>query len=206
MGFYDNHILPYMLDLACGTAPIGKQRAKVVPQAEGRVLEVGMGSGLNLPFYDPSRIEFVWGLEPSEGMRRRAQKRLDAAPFEIKWLSLPGEEIPLEDDSADTVLLTYTLCTIPDFRTALAQMRRVLKPGGRLLFAEHGAAPDAGVRKWQDRVNPVWKRVAGGCNVNREVPRTLEDAGFEIKELESMYLPGTPHFAGFNYWGYAASA
>ncbi len=182
---------------------IGRQRQKVVPEAQGRVLEVGMGSALNLPFYDPSRVEHVWGLEPSEGMRRKAAPRLEAAPFPVEWLDLPGEEIPLEDDSADTVLLTYTLCTIPDFRAALAQMRRVLKPGGRLLFSEHGAAPDAGVRRWQDRINPLWKRVAGGCNINREVPQMLEEAGFRVEQLDTMYLPKTPRIAAFQYWGHA---
>jgi ubiquinone/menaquinone biosynthesis C-methylase UbiE len=203
MGFYENHVLPVMIDLGCGSKPISKQRRKVVPQAKGRVLEVGMGSGHNIPFYDPSQIEFVWGLEPSEGMRRKARRRLAEAAFEIKWLDLPGEEIPLEDDSVDTVLLTFTLCTIGDPRAALEQMRRVLKPGGRLLFAEHGAAPDVGVRKWQERINPSWKRLAGGCNINRDVPTALEEGGFEIQELETMYLPGTPSIAGFQFWGYA---
>ena len=203
MGFYENRILPGLIDLGCGAAPIAKQRQKVVPQAEGRVLEGGMGSGLNIPFYDPSRVERVWGLEPSEGMRRRARERLADAAFEIEWLSLPGEEIPLDDDSADTVLLTYTLCTIGDFRAALAQMRRVLKPGGKLLFSEHGAAPDPDVRKWQDRVNPIWKKLAGGCNINREVPAALEEAGFDVRQLDTMYLPKTLRIAAFQYWGYA---
>ena len=203
MGFYENRILPKVIDIACGQEPIAKQREKVVPLAEGRVLEVGMGPALNLPFYDPERVELVWGLEPSDGMRRKAAPRLESAPFEVKWLDLPGEEIPLEDDSADTVVLTYTLCTIPDFRAALAGMRRVLKPGGRLLFSEHGAAPDEGVRRWQDRINPLWKRVAGGCNINREIPRALEEAGFKIEQLDTMYLPKTPKIAAFQYWGFA---
>lgn len=206
MGFYENRILPWMIDLACGQEPIAKQREKVVPEATGRVLEIGMGSGLNLSFYDPSRVELVFGLEPSEGMRRRAAPRVEKAPFEVRWLDLPGEEIPLEDESVDTVLLTYTLCTIPDYRTALAGMRRVLKPRGRLLFSEHGAAPDAGVRRWQDRINPLWKRVAGGCNINREVPKLLEEAGFAIGKLDTMYLPKTPRIAAFQYWGYATRA
>lgn len=206
MGFYENRILPHLIDKGCGAPPIAKQREKVVPRASGRVLEIGMGSGLNIPFYDASRVEFVWGLEPSEGMRRKAAPRLSSAPFEIKWLDLPGEEIPLEDGSADTVLLTYTLCTIPDFRTALAQMRRVLKPGGQLLFSEHGAAPDADVRKWQDRLNPIWKKMAGGCHINREIPRSIEEAGFGIQELETMYLPATPKIAAFQYWGSATHA
>lgn len=203
MGFYENHVLPRVIDFACGQEPIANQRQKVVPKAEGRVLEVGMGSGLNLPFYDPTRVELVWGLEPSEGMRRRAQARLAEAAVAVEWIDLPGEEIPLDDASADTVLLTYTLCTIPDFRAALAQMRRVLKPGGRLLFCEHGAAPDVGVRRWQDRINPVWKKLAGGCNINREVPQALEAAGFAVRDLETMYLPKTPKIAAFQYWGYA---
>jgi ubiquinone/menaquinone biosynthesis C-methylase UbiE len=203
MGLYDRVVLPRMIELACGTGPIGKQREKIVPLAEGRVLEVGMGSGLNLPYYDADRVERVWGLEPSEGMRRRAQQNLGRAALDVEWLSLPGEEIPLEDASADTVLLTFTLCTIPDFRAALAQMRRVLKPGGRLLFCEHGVAPDESVRRWQERVNPLWRKLAGGCNLNRPIPAYLEQAGFAIRELQSMYLPSTPRIAGFNYWGVA---
>lgn len=203
MGFYERRILPWVIDAACATKPILKQREKVVPRAEGRVLEVGMGSAINIPFYDPEKIEMVWGLEPSEGMRQKAAPRIAAAPFPVEWLGLPGEEIPLDDDSADTVLLTYTLCTIPDFAVALAQMRRVLKPGGRLLFSEHGAAPDESVRRWQDRINPIWKLFAGGCHINREVPQAIEAAGFKIEELDTMYLPGTPKVAAFQYWGFA---
>ena len=148
MSLYERWILPALIDKGCGAPPILKQREKVVPQATGRVLEVGMGSGLNLSFYQADQIEFVWGLEPSLGMRKRAQPRVDAAPFEIKWLDLPGEEVPLEDGSVDTVVLTFTLCTIPDPAQALFQMRRVLAPGGRLLFCEHGAAPDPSLKKW----------------------------------------------------------
>ncbi|MFP6639056.1 MAG: class I SAM-dependent methyltransferase [Myxococcota bacterium] len=203
MGFYENRILPTLIDMGCGGPPVMKQREKVVPRAEGRVLEVGMGSGLNLGFYDPERVEFIWGVEPSQGMRRKAEDRLAASPIEVKWLSLPGEEIPIDDDSADTVVLTFTLCTIPDFRRALDQMRRVLKPSGRLLFCEHGAAPDLSTKKWQDRINPIWKKIAGGCNLNRPIPTCLEAAGFEIEQLETMYLPNTPRIAAFNYWGQA---
>ena len=206
MSWYENNVVPKLIDLGCGTAPISKQRAKIVPQAVGRVLEVGMGSGLNLDFYDSSKVELVFGLEPSEGMRKRAQPRIAESKVKVEWLSLPGEKIPLDTNSVDTVLLTYTLCTIPDFQTALAGMRRVLKPGGRLLFSEHGAAPDESVRKWQDRVNPLWKKVAGGCNINRDVPTALEDAGFSIQQLDTMYLPGTPRIAAFQYWGYATEA
>ena len=203
MGFYDTYILPRLIDAGCSTPPILKQRAKVVPEARGRILEIGMGSAINLPFYDPDKVELVWGLEPSEGMRRKAAPRLEEAPFPVEWLGLPGEEIPLEDDSADTVLLTYTLCTIPDFQKALEGMRRVLKPGGRLLFSEHGAAPDEGVRKWQDRLDPIWGVFTGGCHINREIPRLIEGAGFKIDDVDLMYLPNTPRIAAFQYWGSA---
>jgi ubiquinone/menaquinone biosynthesis C-methylase UbiE len=206
MGLYERHVLPFMIDLTCGAPPILKQRAKVVPGAEGRVLEIGMGSGHNLSFYDPDKVEMVFGLEPSEGMRRKAQPNLARSPVKVEWLDLPGEEVPLEDDSVDTVVLTYTLCTIPDFRAALSQMRRVLRPHGRLLFCEHGEAPDESVRRWQARVNPLWKKVAGGCNLNRPIPTCLEEAGFRIEQLETMYLPKTPRIAAFNYWGRATVA
>lgn len=203
MGLYERYILPPLIDLSCGTGPIRKQRAKVVPHATGRVLEVGMGTGHNLAFYDPQKVELVFGLEPSAGMRAKAEQNLSASPVPVEWLDLPGEEVPLADDSVDTVVLTFTLCTIADHQAALAQMRRVLKPGGAVLFCEHGRAPDADVQRLQDRINPLWKRIAGGCNVNRPIPAYLEQAGFEVQQLETIYLPGTPRFAGFNYWGSA---
>ena len=203
MGFYDRYVLPHLINCACGDRSIARQRQKVVPNAQGRVLEIGMGSALNLPYYDPEKVEFVWGLEPSEGMRRKAQKNLRQSPVDVRWLDLPGEEIPLDDHSADTIVLTFTLCTIADPHTALAQMRRVLRPGGQLLFCEHGEAPDENVRKWQARINPWWRPVAGGCNLNRPIDRLIETAGFQIDQLETGYLPKTPRFAGFNYWGHA---
>ena len=206
MGLYERYVLPHLIDKGCGSPPVLKQREKVVPLAEGRVLEVGMGSGLNLSFYDPDKVDLVFGLEPSEGMRVKAQKNLAAAPVEVEWLDLPGEQIPLDDKSVDTVVLTYTLCTIPDYRTALAGMRRVLKPGGVLLFCEHGEAPYEPLRRWQARINPFWKKIAGGCNLNRRIPHDIEEAGFSIDELDSMYLPNTPRIAAFNYWGRASVA
>jgi len=204
MGLYERYVLPHVINLSCGASPISKQRAKVVPLAEGRVLEIGMGSGLNLSFYNPDKVELVFGLEPSQGMRQKAQKNVAASPVEVRWIDLPSEEIPLEDKTVDTVVLTYTLCTIPDFRSALANMRRVLKPEGTLLFCEHGEAPDESVKRWQARVNPFWKVIAGGCNLNRPIPRNIEDAGFAIGKLETMYLPNTPRIAAFNYWGNAS--
>jgi ubiquinone/menaquinone biosynthesis C-methylase UbiE len=204
MGFYDRHILPRLLDSAMSTKPITYQRRKVVPLAQGRVLEIGFGAGHNLPFYDPTRVERLWALEPSAEMRARAAGRVAASPISLEYLGLTGEQIPLDSDSADTVLITYTMCTIPDVMKALGEMRRVMKPSGRMLFCEHGEAPDDSVRRWQRRITPVWKAIGGGCHVGRPIPRLVGDAGFKIEEMQTMYLPGTPRFAGFNYWGSAS--
>jgi len=202
MSFYEHYCLPHIINFACGTRDIQRQRAKIVPLARGRVLEIGMGSGLNLPFYDSGKVEMVWGLEPSTGMRKKAQANLTRSPLEVRWLDLPSEEIPLDDDSADTVLLTYTLCTIVDWEKALEEMRRVLKSRGQLIFCEHGRAPDAKVRRWQDRINPTWKKIAGGCNLNRAIPELIETGGFAIESLESEYQSG-PKFGSYQYWGTA---
>jgi ubiquinone/menaquinone biosynthesis C-methylase UbiE len=202
MGLYETHVLPHLIALTCGSGDVAEQRRKIVPRARGRVLEVGMGPGLNLPFYDRSSVELVWGLEPSEGMRRKAAASLAATDLDVRWLDLPGEEIPLDDHSVDTVVLTYTLCTIADWERALGQMRRVLKPGGHLLFCEHGEAPDESVRRWQHRIDPVWTRLAGGCHITRPIPRLIGSAGFEFLELESAYLPG-PKLSSYQSWGTA---
>ncbi len=203
MGFYDRHILPRLLNLSCGADVVRRQRQKVVPLAAGRVLEIGIGSGLNLPFYDPARVDLVIGLDPAEEMLAFARRAAEKIPFTVEYLALEGERIPLEAASVDTVVVTYTLCTIPDAATALDGMRRVLKPGGQLIFCEHGQAPDAAVRRWQHRLNPLWNRIAGGCNLDRDIPGLLTAAGFGIETMDSMYLPRTPRFAGFNYWGTA---
>ncbi len=205
MGFYQKHIVPRFTAFVMGAKPITKQREKVVPLAEGRILEIGMGAGHNLPFYDPSKVEKVWGLEPDPGIRKYAMPKAEAVPFDVEFLDLPGEEIPLEDKSVDTVLTTFTMCSIPGVHDALLGMRRVLKPGGRMIFCEHGTAPDEGVRKWQDRVNPIWRGISGGCNVNRNIPKLIDDAGFKVENMENMYLPGTPKFAGYNFWGSATA-
>jgi ubiquinone/menaquinone biosynthesis C-methylase UbiE len=202
MGLYSRYILPRVIHFACGLKPNMRQREKVVPHARGRVLEVGIGSGLNLPFYDPANVSKVWGLDPASEMTRIAERAARPLPFEVEFIGLPGDEIPLEDSSVDTVVVTYTLCTIPDTAAALRQMSRVLRPGGELLFCEHGAAPDARVRRWQDRLNPLWKRLGGGCNLNRPIPALIEAGGFRIKSLDTMYIPGWRP-ASFNYWGIA---
>lgn len=197
MGFYESHILPPFLDLACGTKPILRERREVVPQAKDEVLEVGFGTGLNLPYYDPARVTTVWGLEPSEAMRERADKRLRFSRVPFRFLGLNGEQIPAEDARFDTVLVTFTLCTIPQVERALDEMRRVLKPEGRLLFAEHGAAPDPGVRVWQDRLTPIWRRLAGGCHLNRDIAGLIRAAGFRIESSDADYRRGMPRFAGY---------
>lgn len=182
---------------------ISRERAQIVPEAEGVVLEVGFGSGHNAAFYDRGRITHLFALEPSAAMRHKAHQRIGALPFPVDWLDLKAEEIPLDQASVDTVLVTYTLCTIPDVESALRGMKRVLKPGGKLVFLEHGAAPDPGVRKWQDRLNPLWGRLAGGCNLNRDPFGLVRSAGFEIVRSDAHYAKGAPKFAGFMYRGVA---
>ncbi len=203
MGFYDRHILPHVINLACGAKPISYQRRLVVPQAQGRVLEIGIGSGLNLPFYDPAKVELLWGLEPSDDIRRMAERKAAHSPFPVEFIGLPGEQIPLDDASADTVVTTYTLCTIPGAVAALREMHRVLKPGGRLLFSEHGRAPDAAVVLWQERLTPLWKVIGGGCHLARDIPALLREGGFNPDGLRANYIPG-PRPMSFNYWGSAS--
>jgi ubiquinone/menaquinone biosynthesis C-methylase UbiE len=203
MSIYQETILPHLINCACGMKAIERQRAKVVPLATGKVLEIGMGSGLNLKHYDPTKVSLVWGLEPSIGMRKKAQANLQASAVPVEWLGLPSDAIPLATDSADTVVLTYTLCTIEEWAPALAEMRRVLKPGGELLFSEHGQAPEESVRKWQARINPVWKVLAGGCNLNRDIPQLISSAGFNIQQLDECYVKG-PKIATYQYYGVAS--
>lgn len=202
MGLYARHILPRLLDRACAIGPIEKQRAKIVPLAEGRVVEIGIGSGLNLPFYDPAKVTSITGIDPDEHIWKRGQKRRDACDIPIERLGLSGESIPIDNNFADTVVVTYSLCTIPDPIAALSEMRRVLKPGGRILFTEHGKAPDAHVARWQNRIDPVWKHIAGGCHSGRDIPALFHAADLSFDWSEEMYVPG-PKFLGYNYWGAA---
>lgn len=205
MGLYSKYLLPKVVHFACSLKPNMRQREKVVPLARGRVLEVGIGSGLNLPYYDATKVTRLWGLDPSEEMKRMAEEAARSMSFDVEFIGLPGEEIPLEDNSVDTVLITYTLCTIPETEPALRGMARVLKPGGELIFCEHGVAPDETVRRWQDRINPIWKRLGGGCHLNRAIPDLIEQGGFRIKGVETMYVPGWRP-ASFHYWGTATHA
>jgi SAM-dependent methyltransferase len=203
MELYQRYLLPRLIQCACGSPVIDRQRQKVVPQAQGEVLEIGFGSGLNLPHYRREQVSRLWALEPSAEMRALAEPRVAASGLDLQWLDLPGEAVPLPDASVDCVVMTYTLCTIPDAAAALAQVRRVLRPGGRLLFCEHGAAPDAAVRRWQDRLDGLWGRFAGGCHLNRGMAPLIAAGGFRFDELQQAYLPKTPRFAGYNTWGCA---
>jgi len=205
MNIYDRYVLPYLIDLACGIGPIERQRDKVVPRAEGNVLEIGIGTGLNAAHYDQHKVGKVWGLDPAMGMHRLAKKRVAAAGLDVELVGLPAERIDMPEAHVDTVLITFTLCTIGDPVAALNEMRRVLKPEGRLVFCEHGRAPEASVRRWQDRVTPAWKKVAGGCHLNRDIPALLERGRFDTQELQTAYLPGPRPWA-YNYWGVATPA
>ncbi len=200
MNFYGKYIIPRITNFLCSHKIITRQRKKVVPLAQGRVLEIGVGTGLNLKFYDPEKVKHVWGLDPSADMWQMADP--GGVPFDVEFLQASAESIPLEECSADTILVTYTLCSVPRVMDALREMRRVLKPGGELIFCEHGAAPDENVRKWQNRLNPVWSRLSGGCNLNLSIPNLIEQGGFKVQALETMYLPSWKP-AAFNYWGTA---
>ena len=203
MGFYSRHILPRLIDRGCGTKPVRKQRKKVVPLAAGRVLEVGIGTGLNLSFYDPAKVDCVIGLDPAREMLLIAQSRDKDVPFHVDYVAPEGSEIPLDDGSVDTVLITYTLCTILESVPALDGMRRVLKPGGRLIFCEHGKGAGCGCGALAKSPDAPWRTIAGGCCLDRDIPVLITQGGFRLGKVETMYLPKTPGFAGFNYWGTA---
>jgi SAM-dependent methyltransferase len=204
--FYERRILPGVIAAACGTRPIARQRQKIVPRAAGRVLELGFGSGLNLAYYDKVSVREVVGLEPSSGMLERSRAAVAAAPFPVSIETAAAETACLRPASFDTVLVTYALCTIPDPCAALVGARAALKPDGQLLFCEHGKAPDAGVARFQRGLEPLWRAIAGGCHLCRDIPRIVESAGFTITDMQTMYLPKTPRFAGYNYWGRARIA
>ncbi len=201
MGFYQDWILPALVDLSMRSKRLRPYRQRVAGAAEGRVLDVGIGSGLNLPFY-ARRVEEIFGLDPSPRLLARAQTTARRMPIPVHLLEGSAERIPLADRSMDTIIMTWTGCSIPEIGTALRDMRRVLKIGGRLLFVEHGRAPEPGVARWQDRVDPLWQRLSGGCHLNRKIDDLLSDAGFRIDRLETGYIPG-PRIMTFFYEGAA---
>lgn len=201
MGFYQDRIVPHLMNLSMRNQRLVPYRKRVISATQGRVLEIGVGSGLNLPFYQPGVGE-IMGLEPAPRLLAMAQFAATQSPAPVSLIEGSAEAIPLDDGSVDTVVSTWTLCTIPNVAEALLEMRRVLKPNGRLLFVEHGLAPEPGVRKWQDWLTPASKRLGGGCHLNRPISVLIEDAGFRIERLETGYLAGRNPMA-FMYEGVA---
>lgn len=200
MGFYADRVLPRLIGCACQTKPIAKQREKIVPAAHGTVVDIGFGTGTNLAWLNPAQVKQLIGIEPHTAMIDHGRPHW-RADIPIKALARGGEDTGLEDASADTVLITFTLCTVPDPQAVLAEATRILKPEGQLIICEHGLADDAGVQKWQKRIEPIWKAVAGGCHLTRNVTETLAKAQFDVSGLQSMYLPGTPRISGYSTWG-----
>ena len=201
MGLYDKYILPKFLNCACGSKPINYQRQKVVPLAKGKVLDIGIGSGLNIPFYNSDKIDKVIGIDPSHELIDLSKELANDSKASIELVIGSAESIPYPDNFFDTVLVTYTMCTIPNVAIANKEMWRVLKDDGRLIFCEHGLAPDKKISKWQNRIDPFWGKIAGGCHLNRDIQKLITDAGFSFESLDKMYIPSTPKFAGYNYWG-----
>jgi SAM-dependent methyltransferase len=197
VGVYAEQILPRLTDLACGAPGMERYRRRAVEGLRGVVVEIGFGSGLNLPLYPPEVTE-VLVVEPSEVARRRSQQRRRAAGPAVYDIGLDGQSIQLGDDSCDGALSTFTLCTIPDPAAALAELRRVLRPGGRFHFLEHGIAPDDGVRRWQHRLEPLQRRVAGGCHLCRDAPALVRAAGFDLEQLEQRYVRGPRPWSYFS--------
>lgn len=208
MGLWDRYFVPALVSCACATKPIMKQRQKVVPRAHGHVLELGSGAGANFPFYDKTRVERLYAVEPSPGMMARAHAAAADSGLtdRTEFLEMGAEHLPLRDASIDTAVITFVLCTIPDWQGALAEVRRVVKPGGHVLFSEHGLAPDSDVATWQRRLEPVWRPLAGGCHLTRSPAAMLAGSGFRLEGAETMYLPSTPRVAGFVTWGSAVLA
>ena len=203
MSFYKDRVYPHLVSLLGNPRPIAEIRKRIVPSANGDVLEIGVGPGVNFPLYDPAKVTKVYALEPNPGMMSRADKQRRATRLKVEFIGLPGERIPLPDKSVDTVISTFTLCTIPGVADAISGLRRVLKPNGKFIFFEHGLAPDAPVQLWQRRTEPLYRFAFEGCHVTRHIPSLLGDGGFDIEQIESGYLAPFPKSGSYCWWGTA---
>lgn len=201
--WYDAHVVPRIIRCACGAPAIEALRGEVVPKATGRVFEIGCGGGLNQPFYDAGRITAFSGIDPSTKGLEYARGEAATKGWKADIRKGVGEAIPFDSETFDTAVCTYTLCSVADAAKTLSELKRILKPGGKLLFLEHGAAPDPGVAKWQRRIEPVWKRIAGGCHLTRPVTDSVREYGFAVEALGAEFLPKMPRWASWMEWGVA---
>jgi ubiquinone/menaquinone biosynthesis C-methylase UbiE len=202
--FYRDHVYPFLVSHLANPEPIDEIRRRVVPQAQGDVLEIGVGPGVNFSLYDPARVDRVYALEPNPGMRRRAEAQRRRTPLKIEFLDLPAEQIPLPEGSVDTVVSTFSLCTIPGVLEAIRGIRRTLKPGGNFVFLEHGWSPDARVQRWQGRLEPLFGWLFEGCHLTRDIPSLISQSGFTIVQMETGYLAPFPKSSSYCSWGIAA--
>lgn len=205
MPLWADRVLPFLVEKACRSRAILDERKRWVPRAHGEVLELGVGSGLNLAFYDRDRVERVTGIDPSAALLDRARPRASEAPVAVELVRAPAEALPFADRSFDSVVVTYALCSVEDPARALAEVRRVLRPGGELIFVEHGLSPDARTRRWQHRLTPMWRRIGGGCHLDRDHAQNLRDAGFALDPLATGYTDGA-RFLSYTYEGIARPA
>lgn len=202
-GWWERHMVPRLIGCACAQPQIMKARSRIVPRAEGDVLELGCGGGINMAFYDFARIKSYSGVDPSQGLLERSREAAQAIGVEADIRGGVGEAIPFAAESFDTLLVTFTLCSVDDQMRVLSEMRRVLRPGGKVLFLEHGRAPDASVQKWQRRIEPLWKRIGGNCHLTREIGNAYRAAGFSVGGGDCGYMPKTPRPFGWIEWGEA---
>ena len=200
--FYNKHICPHVINFAMSRTPFPKQRKKVIPNAEGRVLEIGIGSGLNLDFYDKKKISHIFSVEPDCILLEKAKKRAKHNSINLHIEALSAEELPFESNFFDTVVSTYTMCSIEKINQVMHEIKRVMKKDSKFIFSEHGKSPDENVLKWQKRLNPIWSRIGGGCHLDKDIPGIILNSNFKIPKIESMYVPG-PKFSSYHYWGHA---
>ena len=203
MPFYRNQVYPHLVSMLGNPKPIRDVRQRIVPLAQGRVLEIGVGSGVNFSHYDPEKVSKLYALEPNPGMVRLAEKQRRQTKLDVEFLHLPGECIPLEDSTVDTVVSTFTFCTIPGVEKAIRDIGRVLRPGGRLIFFEHGLSPDSRARRWQQRLEPIFYHVFEGCHLTRDIPALITRGGFRIEQMEAAYLASFPKSWAYCWWGIA---